>query len=86
MSHSPDIVPDLDPSFKLILAGHTHCGQIAPWPFGPIVTASVYGRRYACGLIREGDRLTLVSAGLGVSDLPLRIGTTPDFWTIDLGP
>jgi uncharacterized protein len=85
LSHTPDISPTLDPRVKLVLAGHTHCGQIAPWPIGPILTASLYGRRYACGLIREGDRSTLVTAGLGVSNLPLRLGAMPDFWVIDLG-
>jgi len=85
LSHSPDITPQLDPALRLVLAGHTHCGQISPWPIGPILTASAYGRRYACGLIREGERRILVTAGLGVSNLPFRLGAAPDFWVIDLG-
>ena len=86
LAHEPDVTPDLDPSLKLVLAGHTHCGQIAPWPIGPIFTASEYGLRYACGPVREGDRLTLVTAGLGMSNLPFRLGAAPDFWVIDFGP
>jgi predicted MPP superfamily phosphohydrolase len=86
LSHSPDVTPELDTSLRLVLAGHTHCGQISPWPIGPIMTASRYGRRYACGLIREGDRIILVTAGLGTSNLPLRLGAAPDLWVIDLGP
>lgn len=83
LSHEPDVAAKLDPSLKLVLAGHTHCGQVSPWPIGPIVTASAYGKRYACGLIREGERLTLVGAGLGTSSLPIRLGAVPDFWVID---
>lgn len=85
LAHEPDVTPDLDPSLHLVLAGHTHCGQIGPWPIGPLFTASAYGRRYACGLIREGARTVLVTAGLGTSNLPLRLGAPPDYWVIDIG-
>jgi predicted MPP superfamily phosphohydrolase len=50
LSHSPDIVPQLDPRFDLVLAGHTHCGQIVPPLVGRLSTASNYGERYACAL------------------------------------
>lgn len=86
LTHEPDVTPKLDPSLNLVLAGHTHCGQISPWPIGPIFTASAYGRRYACGPIREGARLILVSGGLGNSNLPIRLGAAPDFWVIDFRP
>lgn len=85
LTHMPDNVPQIDRSFRLLLAGHTHCGQIAPWPIGPILTESATGLRYACGLIRERDRLTIVTGGLGTSTLPLRLGAAPDYWLIDLG-
>jgi predicted MPP superfamily phosphohydrolase len=85
LAHEPDVTPGLDPSLRLVLAGHTHCGQIAPWPLGPIFTASAYGRRYACGIVREGDRTIVVTAGLGTSNLPLRLGAAPDLWVIDFG-
>ncbi len=86
LSHSPDIAPRLPPRFGLVLAGHTHCGQIALPLAGPIATMSDYGRRYACGMIREGGRTTIVGAGLGTSLLPLRFGAPPDFWIVTLGP
>jgi uncharacterized protein len=85
LAHEPDVTPKLDRSLHLVLAGHTHCGQIAPWPIGPIVTASAYGRRYACGVVSEGDRTILITAGLGTSNLPLRLGAPPDLWVIDFG-
>lgn len=87
LSHSPDIVPSLPPRFGLVLAGHTHCGQIALPLIGRPATMSRYGDRFACGLIREGNRTIMVSAGLGTSLLPIRIGATPDLWLLNLtGP
>lgn len=85
LAHEPDVTPELDPPLRIVLAGHTHCGQIAPWPVGPLFTASAYGHRYACGIVREGDRTVVVTAGLGTSNLPLRLGAQPDLWVIDLG-
>lgn len=84
LSHSPDPFPDLPASISLMLAGHTHCGQIAP--FGPILTMSSFGKRYACGVIRERDRTLIVTAGLGTSGLPLRLGAEPDLWLLTLRP
>ena len=91
LSHSPDIVPQV-PSVgnldhvALILAGHTHCGQIR-FPFiGAISHVSRYGERYACGIIRENGKTIVVGAGLGTSILPLRLGAVPDMWLLILGP
>lgn len=86
LSHSPDIAPLLPPRFGLVLAGHTHCGQIVLPLFGRIATASRYGERYACGMVREAGRTTIVSAGIGTSVLPFRFGAPPDFWIITIGP
>ena len=86
LSHSPDIFPVTPSSIGLVLAGHTHCGQIS-FPFvGPAFTASHYGRRFICGIIREKAQTMIVSAGVGTSLLPLRLGAVPDFWVIDIGP
>lgn len=85
-THSPDIVPQLPPGIELALAGHTHCGQIRLPLIGPLETRSNYGRRYACGIIREGGRTTVVTSGLGVSRVPLRLGAHPDFWVITIVP
>jgi predicted MPP superfamily phosphohydrolase len=86
LSHSPDPFADPAPDVFLMLAGHTHCGQIAPPLIGPLSTMSDYGRRYACGLVREGGRTLVVSAGLGTSGIPLRLGAVPDMWLVEVGP
>ena len=86
LSHSPDPFPILPRDATLMLAGHTHCGQIRLPLIGAISTMSAYGDRYACGLVRENGRTLIVSAGLGTSILPLRLGAVPDMWLIRLGP
>jgi predicted MPP superfamily phosphohydrolase len=86
VSHSPDPFPDLPADIPLMLAGHTHCGQVRyPWGGTP-ATMSRYGDRYGCGRIDEGGRTLVVTAGLGVSVLPFRFGTRPDVWLVELTP
>lgn len=83
VSHSPDIAARLPTDLPLLLAGHTHCGQIVLPLWGPPVEVSA--PRYRCGLVREGGRLTVVTAGTGTSVLPLRFGAPPDWWLLTLG-
>jgi hypothetical protein len=69
-----------------MLAGHTHCGQVALPFVGALKTMSRYGRRYACGVVTEEGRSVVVTAGLGTSGLPLRLIAVPDMWLVELGP
>jgi len=84
IGHSPDSAPAMPADIRLLLAGHTHCGQIVPPLLGAVHTASRYGRRYACGVVREGRRIVVIGAGLGTSMLPLRWGAPPDWWLVRL--
>jgi hypothetical protein len=84
LSHSPDPFARLPGDVTLMLAGHTHCGQISLPLIGPPATFSDYGRRFACGIVREEGRTLIISAGLGTSVLPLRFGARPDMWLVDL--
>jgi predicted MPP superfamily phosphohydrolase len=86
LSHSPDPFPDLPADVTLMLAGHTHCGQVSLPIIGPLKTMSAYGNRYACGRVDEAGRTLFVTAGLGTSGLPVRIGAPPDMWLLTLGP
>ena len=86
LSHSPDPFPDVPGDIGLMLAGHTHCGQIRLPIIGPLATMSEHGERYACGRIDENGRTLVVGAGLGTSILPIRFGVPPDLWLVTLGP
>jgi predicted MPP superfamily phosphohydrolase len=84
VSHSPDIFPQVPVNVDLVLAGHTHCGQIA-WPWGGApATMSDYGNRYACGVTRQHGKTLVTSAGLGTSLLPVRLFTHPEIWMIEI--
>ena len=87
LSHSPDIIGWLPPGRALLLAGHTHCGQVVLPLIGPLFDASrTNGNRYLCGVIRSGARTVIVSAGVGTSNTPIRFGASPDLWLLTLGP
>lgn len=86
LSHSPDPFPDLPRDATLMLAGHTHCGQLRLPLLNSVSYVSRHGERYACGLIEEDGRTLIVTAGLGTSVLPLRFGAAPDIWLLTLGP
>jgi predicted MPP superfamily phosphohydrolase len=93
LSHSPDVVHRLGTGFPLVLAGHTHCGQIVlPW-YGPVTTRAplagwrpLYDPRYRCGLVERDGRTVVVTAGLGSGTTPIRLGAPPDWWLLTLGP
>lgn len=82
LSHSPDPFPNLPPDVGLMVAGHTHCGQIRLPLVGALSYMSEHGDKYACGVIQERGQTLVVSAGLGTSLLPLRLGAVPDIWVI----
>ena len=84
LSHSPDVMPAVPDDVSLVLAGHTHCGQIRLPLIGAMSTMSNYGSRYSCGVVHDGAKRLIVSAGLGTSLLPLRLGAAPDLWLLTL--
>jgi hypothetical protein len=62
-----------NPSVRgLILAGHTHCGQISIPFVGPVYVPSQAPREAYCGLYQDEQRQVYVSSGVGTSILPLR--------------
>ena len=84
MVHEPDIFPDVPDRVALTICGHTHGGQVQLAGYTPIVP-SKFGSRYVYGHIVEAGRNLVVSAGLGVSGLPLRFGRPPEIVVIELG-
>ena len=86
LTHSPDIFPSVPVDVELVLAGHTHCGQIAyPWGGSP-ATMSDFGDRYSCGVVEQHGKTLVTSAGIGTSLLPIRLFTHPEIWLIEIQP
>jgi predicted MPP superfamily phosphohydrolase len=93
LTHTPDLVHRLRDGFPLVLAGHTHCGQVVvPW-FGPLLARApkqqwrtLYDARYRCGVVQDPHRVVVVTAGLGSGTTPIRLGAPPDWWLLEVGP
>jgi predicted MPP superfamily phosphohydrolase len=90
LEHSPDILyilnywKDLNPDLKLMLAGHTHGGQVwLPIIGAPFVPSSV-GQRYAQGYIEEEGVHMFVTSGIGTSILPFRFMVPPEIAVITI--
>ncbi len=91
LTHSPDIFPQVPTNVDLVLAGHTHCGQIGypkigKWGGGAPATMSDFGAKYACGVVEQNGKTLVTSAGLGTSLLPVRLFTAPEVWLIEVVP
>ena len=56
----------------LVLAGHTHCGQISIPLLGPLYVPTQAPREAYCGLFKDEQRQVFVSSGIGTSVIPLR--------------
>jgi predicted MPP superfamily phosphohydrolase len=84
LEHSPDILPivtgDLliSPDLKLILAAHTHGGQVWLPIVGSLIVPSSYGQKYAYGHINENNVDMFVTTGIGTSILPFRFMMPPE--------
>ncbi|MFC1580374.1 metallophosphoesterase [Thermodesulfobacteriota bacterium] len=81
LSHNPDVNEDIELSGKridLVISGHTHGGQIViPFVGAPYIP-SPFGQKYRAGLVKDGDRKTWVSRGLGLFFVPIRLNCPPD--------
>ncbi|MEZ5655866.1 MAG: metallophosphoesterase [Sphingobium sp.] len=85
-AHEPDIFVIRRDFKPLMLAGHTHCGQVSlPW-IGPLWLPSKVGAAYPCGRYDENGRTLIVTGGVGTSGLPIRLGVSPEFSIITLVP
>ena len=78
LSHAPDVIEWAQAEdFDLMLAGHTHGGQVRLPLFGPLIAQSLYGVRYSCGVFYESPTLLHVVRGLsGVQTL--RVNCRPE--------
>lgn len=86
--HSPDPAPELVAlGYDLVVAGHTHGGQVRLPVIGALVTNSHIPRRMARGLHRLGPGYLHVSAGMGTSKYaPFRLFCRPEATLLELRP
>ncbi len=78
LAHSPDQIGwARRHGFDLMLAGHTHGGQIRFPVVGPVVCPSRFGVRYASGVFYEPPTVMHVSRGVS-GETPLRWNCLPE--------
>jgi uncharacterized protein len=78
LTHNPDIFPRLPQSVPLLLAGHTHGGQVNFPLFGTPIVPSRFGAKYTAGHLLENGHHLFVTTGIGTSILPVRFRVTPE--------
>jgi len=86
LTHAPEAFEELAqrPAARLVLAGHTHGGQVRLPFIGAVRVPSRYGTRFARGLSKLGDTFFYVNAGMGMSHLPIRFLCRPELTFITL--
>lgn len=85
LAHEPDIFPRVPDRIGLTLSGHTHGGQVRLLGWSPAIP-SAFGDRYIHGHYAERGRQLVVSAGLGTSVAPVRLGVPPEIVLLRLWP
>ena len=86
--HSPDSAPETAAlGYDLLVAGHTHGGQVCLPGVGALVTNCSLPSRLVSGLIRMGSAIVNVSPGLGTSKYaPFRFFCRPEATLLELHP
>jgi predicted MPP superfamily phosphohydrolase len=69
----------------LTLCGHTHGGQVNLPLLGSPFAQARFGSGHIYGHIVEQDRHMIISAGLGTSIAPVRLGRPPEVVEVILG-
>jgi len=78
LAHTPDLLGwACRQGFDLMLAGHTHGGQVRFPIIGPVLSPSVQGTRFASGVFYHSPTLLHVSRGIA-GTRPLRINCPPE--------
>ncbi len=79
LMHNPDLFEKISPGrYDLVLAGHTHGGQVNLPFLGALVVPSRFGRKYARGLFTLNGSTLYVNRGLGLATPAVRFMCPPE--------
>jgi len=85
VSHKPDYFPKVSKSkVDLVLAGHTHGGQITFFGLYSLFINSQYGQEYVTGVKKLGNDTMIISNGIGMVWAPVRFFARPQIIVITL--
>ncbi len=85
VAHEPDFFQYMPTEAAMMIAGHTHGGQIR-LPLVGGMRISPFLDAHLRGVFHENGQWLLVSSGLGTSILPMRVGVRPEIVEITLVP
>lgn len=82
ITHNPDSFDQTPDSLAILLAGHTHGGQVnIPFIGAPITPSK---KEYTAGHVIKNGRNLFVTTGVGTSGLPFRFRVPPEIAVITL--
>lgn len=85
VDHSPDIAETLGGTpVDLLLAGHTHGGQVTLFGLWAPFVPSRYGNKYRAGMVTDGPVPVFVTTGVGTIVTPLRLFAPPEIVLLTL--
>lgn len=90
LQHSPDVLPvitgelSISSETKMLLAGHTHGGQIWLPVIGAPVVPSMFGQKFNNGHVKAAGIDVFTTTGIGTSVLPLRFLVPPEIAVITI--
>ena len=85
LSHNPDVFPvATSKGFDLVLAGHTHGGQVNVDIFDKNLNIASFFTHYTKGLYTEATSAIYVNSGIGTIGIPVRLGAPPEISLIRL--
>jgi uncharacterized protein len=86
LSHNPDVFPvAARQGYNLLLAGHTHGGQVQVEIFDAAINPARFFTPYVYGVYRAGAAAAYVTRGVGTIGLPTRVGAPPEISLVRLG-
>lgn len=89
LAHNPDYFPEYAQwGADLTVAGHVHGGVVCIpfWDRGIISPSLRPFPKYDGGIFREGEAVMLLSRGLGMHTIPIRLFNPGELWVVDLDP
>lgn len=89
LAHNPDYFPQYAAwGADLTLSGHIHGGvaRVPVWGRGVVSPAWRLFPRYDGGIFKEGRSVMLLSRGLGIHTIPVRLFNPAELWVVEFQP
>lgn len=89
LAHNPDYFPQYAAwGADLTMSGHIHGGvaRVPVWGKGVVSPAWRLFPKYDGGIFKEGKAVMLLSRGLGIHTIPVRVFNPAELWVVDFRP